>query len=127
MPINGGILVSKRNTNWNEDKLNRWIKEGRGQGEGKDYKPWITVTDFPSQGRCARVKGIRRAGFIIFYRIYKENTFIYWNSMKQILFLILESLSFVGLYDVVQDTQDLKTHYFKNKTQDFHTFSLQLF
>ena len=54
MPINGGILVSKRNTNWNEDKLNRWIKEGRGQGEGKDYKPWITVTDSSQEG--ARVR-----------------------------------------------------------------------
>jgi len=27
--------------------------------EGKDYKPWLTVTDFSSRGRCSRIKGIK--------------------------------------------------------------------
>lgn len=34
-------------------------KEGRGQGEGKNYKPWITVRDFGSRGLKTRIKGIK--------------------------------------------------------------------
>ena len=36
----------------------KWIKEGRGSGTGKDYRPWLTVRDLPSAGV---VRGSRRA------------------------------------------------------------------
>lgn len=43
---------------WNsEDKNRRWIKEGRGQGTGSNYKPWLTVRDVASEGRSHRVFG----------------------------------------------------------------------
>lgn len=43
---------------WNSEAKNtRWIKEGRGQGIGADYKPWLTVRDVPSEGRSHRVFG----------------------------------------------------------------------
>lgn len=38
-------------------KFERYLKEGRGQGTGKDYVPWIKVQDFPSQGRSHRIPG----------------------------------------------------------------------
>ena len=38
-------------------RIKQLLKEGRGQGEGKDYKPWLTVRDVPSRGRSAREKG----------------------------------------------------------------------
>jgi len=49
--------LSKRRLSWSEDKIKRYIKEGRGQGTGKTYKTWIKVQDFPSLGRCARIAG----------------------------------------------------------------------
>lgn len=33
-----------------EQVYERWIKEGRGQGSGRDYKPWLTVQDVASHG-----------------------------------------------------------------------------
>ncbi|AZZ95349.1 heteromeric transposase endonuclease subunit TnsA [Hahella sp. KA22] len=43
---------------WNSEAKNaRWIKEGRGKGTGKDYKPWLTVRDVPSEGRSHRLFG----------------------------------------------------------------------
>ncbi|MBL4571500.1 MAG: heteromeric transposase endonuclease subunit TnsA [Gammaproteobacteria bacterium] len=43
---------------WNSEVKNtRWIKEGRGLGAGKDYKPWLTVRDVPSDGRSHRIFG----------------------------------------------------------------------
>lgn len=41
------------------DKIEKFKAEGRGQGEFEDYIPWLTVRDFPSNGRCAREKGVK--------------------------------------------------------------------
>ncbi|OYQ89086.1 heteromeric transposase endonuclease subunit TnsA [Wohlfahrtiimonas chitiniclastica] len=42
-----------------EKQQEKWIKEGRGSGEGSLYKPWITVRDIPSSGRSHRVYGYK--------------------------------------------------------------------
>jgi len=42
---------------WNDQKLKRYIKEGRGQGELEQYRPWLTIQDYSSSGRSSRVKG----------------------------------------------------------------------
>lgn len=49
--------MSKYNLSWDENKMKRYISEGRGQGRGQDYKPWITVRDFPSGGISSRQPG----------------------------------------------------------------------
>lgn len=43
---------------FDEKKINERIQEGYGQGEGKDYKPFLVVGDFPSRGQCNRVLGV---------------------------------------------------------------------
>jgi hypothetical protein len=35
-------------------KILRWAAEGRGTGEGANYKPWLTVHDVPSKGLRTR-------------------------------------------------------------------------
>ncbi|MBS4220059.1 heteromeric transposase endonuclease subunit TnsA [Bacillus sp. FJAT-49711] len=42
---------------WNETTINRFLKEKRGQGTGKDYKPWLQVQDIASKGRSTRIFG----------------------------------------------------------------------
>jgi hypothetical protein len=37
-----------------DQKYKKWIKEGRGQGEGENYKPWLTIQDVPSNGVVSR-------------------------------------------------------------------------
>lgn len=49
--------MSKYKYEWTQDKFNRFVKEKRGQGHGKDYKPWLTTQDVPSIGRRSRVLG----------------------------------------------------------------------
>jgi hypothetical protein len=46
--------VAKRQTGWTEKKIARYYKEGRGQGELGNYKPWLTIQDVPSNGRAHR-------------------------------------------------------------------------
>jgi hypothetical protein len=49
--------VAKRKRVINERVIKRRLKEGRGQGRGADYQPWLHIQDVPSQGLATRVKG----------------------------------------------------------------------
>lgn len=40
-------------------QVEKWIKEGRGNGIGSDYKPWLKIQDVSSKGRSTRLKGIK--------------------------------------------------------------------
>lgn len=40
-----------------DSRSQKWIKQGRGSGSGKDYHPWLTVRDLPSSGRSHRIWG----------------------------------------------------------------------
>lgn len=37
--------------------IDRYIKQGYGQGEGANYSPWLRVQDVPSRGRSHKVQG----------------------------------------------------------------------
>lgn len=49
--------MSKRSIKWDEEKYKKYVKEGRGNGTGKDYKPWLTIQAFPSLGKVSRISG----------------------------------------------------------------------
>lgn len=42
---------------WNESTIKRFLKEGRGQGTGKNYKPWLYINDLSSRSRSTRIFG----------------------------------------------------------------------
>lgn len=47
--------MAKRRRRWNQNVYERYVSEGRGQGEGQNYKPWIRVQDFSSLGTISRI------------------------------------------------------------------------
>jgi len=47
--------MAKHRRRWNQNVYDRYITEGRGQGEGQSYKPWIRVQDFSSFGTVSRI------------------------------------------------------------------------
>lgn len=47
--------MGHRRPKWTAALMKKWIAEGRGRGEGSNYKPWLTIHDVPSQGRCHRI------------------------------------------------------------------------
>ncbi len=49
--------MSAKKYNWTEAKFKKYIKEGRGKGTGKDYKPWLKTYNVHSLGRRARNPG----------------------------------------------------------------------
>lgn len=49
--------MGKRRASWDYRHYLQYLKEGRGQGIGSGYKPWIYIHDFPSRGVSARIPG----------------------------------------------------------------------
>lgn len=51
--------MAKRRYDFDEAKIARFHKEGRGEGHGQDYRPWLTIQDVPSLGRVTRVHSFK--------------------------------------------------------------------
>lgn len=49
--------MARTKQEWTQAKFERYMQEGRGQGHGKNYQPWIKIQDFPSKGRVSRPPG----------------------------------------------------------------------
>lgn len=54
-----GAGMARNRYGFDEDKITRFHKEGRGTGCGAAYKPWLTVRDVPSSGRSHRPHGLK--------------------------------------------------------------------
>ena len=68
--------MGKNRRKWSESQYRKYIKEGRGQGTGADYIPWIKIHDFPSSGVCARIRG-RTTGRIHHLLSRNESAYFY--------------------------------------------------
>ncbi len=49
--------MAKRRRKTDESAIEKRIREGRGQGRGPDYKPWLLTQDVPSIGLATRILG----------------------------------------------------------------------
>ncbi|HEY9697869.1 MAG TPA: TnsA endonuclease N-terminal domain-containing protein [Trichocoleus sp.] len=49
--------MAKRKRATNSTTIEDRLKEGRGQGKGKNYNPWLHIQDVPSDGLASRIKG----------------------------------------------------------------------
>lgn len=103
--------MAKRNTNWTKQKLNRYLSEGRGMGELNEYKPWLTIQDFPSNGRASR--------------IFSNNT----TKRVHQLFSDIETYCFY-IWDWDKNVIDIREHYpllDLEETIDVEDINLDLF
>lgn len=106
--------MAKRNLNWTDDKLQRYIKEGRGSGEGKDYKPWLITQDFPTMGIATRVMGYKTHRMHHFF----SNTQLYyfylleWDSN---VIDIKEHFPLIDIEDTLVEQDNLKIDKFIDK------------
>lgn len=51
--------MRRRKYDFDEAKVRKYLNEGRGTGDGANYRPWLTVYDLPSKGRSHRIYGIK--------------------------------------------------------------------
>lgn len=106
--------MSKRNNGWNKERLKRYLSEGRGQGEGKDYKPWLTIQDFPSMGRASRVFGSKTQRIHHLFTD-SETRYFYLLEWEDNVIDIREHYPLVDFDEVVKEKDDLNFDYFKDK------------
>ncbi len=50
--------MAKRKRTTNQAVIEKRLQEGRGQGSGADYKPWLTIQDVSSSGLSKRILGV---------------------------------------------------------------------
>lgn len=51
--------MARRRYVFDEQRVQKFIAQGRGQGQGPTYKPWLQIQDVPSLGRSHRPYGIK--------------------------------------------------------------------
>jgi len=71
--------MAKRRRQWNQGVYERYLSEGRGCGEGKEYKPWIRIQDFASQGVVSRIYS-RKTGRI--HHLLSNNELHYFYLLE---------------------------------------------
>lgn len=71
--------MAKRRYGIDEKKITRFQKEGRGDGHGAEYKPWLSVHDVSSHGRSARIHS---------YKTGREHHFL--SDMETSFFLLFD-------------------------------------
>jgi hypothetical protein len=49
--------MAKRKRSTDLQTVAKRLKEGRGDGRGASYQPWLQIQDVPSQGLASRIKG----------------------------------------------------------------------
>ncbi|MGG4507887.1 TnsA endonuclease C-terminal domain-containing protein [Heyndrickxia sporothermodurans] len=110
--------MTKRNQSWNENKYNRFVKEGRGQGEGKEYKPWLTIQDFPSMGRVSRILGWK-SGRVHHLFSDLQARYFYMLEWEDTVVDIREHYPLLDLEDTIQHKSDLNFKLFTDKDSGY--------
>lgn len=108
--------MAKRNNSFNESKLNRFLKEGRGSGVGDEYKPWLCIQDFPSQGRASRVYGWK-TGRVHHFFTDIQTKYFYLLEWEDCVKDIREHYPLLETKDIYKDDINLNT--FKDKETGF--------
>ncbi len=93
--------MGKHRVPWTAETYHRRIKEGRGRGEGKDYKPWLTIQDVPSKGVCTRILG-KKTGRIHHLLSRNETAFFHILDASDHVLDIREQFPLLEVLDAIQ-------------------------
>lgn len=99
---------------WTREKLKRYIKEGRGQGVGKDYKPWINTYEFSSKGRATRLFSKKTNRIHQLHSDNQYRAFLLFEFNESVID-IRESFPLLDVLEVIDDQDDLRFDRFVDK------------
>lgn len=99
---------------WTKEKLERYIKEGRGQGVGKDYKPWTNTYEFSSRGRATRLFSKKTNRIHQLHSDNQYRAFLLFEFNERVID-IRESFPLLDVLEVVDDQDDLRFDRFVDK------------
>ncbi|MBT2217992.1 TnsA endonuclease N-terminal domain-containing protein [Virgibacillus dakarensis] len=93
--------------NWSKEKLNRYLKEGRGQGVGKDYLPWNYTYNYSSKGRVSRISGLKTRRIHHLHSDNQYRAFLLFEFNSNVAD-IRESFPLLDVEEVIDDKEDLR-------------------
>ena len=109
-----------------KESIAKRIKQGRGMGTGSEYKPWLTVHDFPSNSRVHRIwdPRLNRMRDLLSDLEEKVYYFYWWSSKitqirEQFPLLPQEETISIAQEFGLEHPRDPKTKYPTVMTTDF--------
>ncbi len=118
--------MAKRKRETTQTVIDRRIQEGRGQGTGADYKPWLFVQDVPSRGLAHRIKGWKTSRVHHLFSNHERDYFylLEWSVVvqdirEQFPLLPLEETMEIAKQCHIRHPTDPKTQYPVVMTTDF--------
>ncbi|UZQ52431.1 TnsA endonuclease C-terminal domain-containing protein [Clostridium kluyveri] len=106
--------MGRYNSTWSEQKYKQFLNEGRGQGIGSEYKPWLTIQDYPSLGRATRVFGWKSNRIHHFFSDIQTKYF-YLLEWQDTVLDIREHFPLIDIDETIKDKEDLNFDIFKDK------------
>lgn len=98
--------MAKRKRGFTREKYEKWLKEGRGQGEGVNYKPWLQTQDVPSIGNNSRLMGIKAKRKHDFFSNNESNYFFNVEFADSVLD-IREQFPLLPIEETINISQEL--------------------
>lgn len=102
--------MSKRRLTWTQAKFEQYLKEGRGQGTGSNYKPWITAQDFPTEGRLTRSLGWKSGRLHHLFSDH-ETRYFYLLEWSEVVVDIREQFPLIDVAVARRIAQDMGVQY----------------
>lgn len=89
------------------NRIKKWTKEGRGQGSGPNYKPWLTVRDVPSKGTSSRIMGWKTKRVHHFLSQSLEESYFYLLDWSPVVIDIREQYPLLPLEETLEIAEGL--------------------
>jgi hypothetical protein len=106
--------MAKKILGWTKEKYARFMKEGRGQGEGANYIPWTLTHEFPSKGRATRLMGIKTNRIHHLHSDNQLRAFLIFEASDKVID-IRESVPLLDIMEVIDDRENLRLDKFCDK------------
>lgn len=109
---------------WKDSTIKRFLKEGRGQGEGPTYKPWLQVQDIASQGRSTRIYSHKSQRVI---HLLSDLQLYYWYLLEfdEMVLDVREQYPLLDFHEMnIPVDQELEKKLFNKKTNVPHVFTV---
>jgi hypothetical protein len=107
---------------WKDSTIKRFLKEGRGSGEGSEYKSWLQVQDINSQGRSTRTYSYKSQRVI---HLLSDLQLYYWYLLEfdDMVLDVREQFPLLDFHEMnIPVDQELEKKLFNTKTNVPHVF-----
>jgi len=117
LPERWGIM-SKPRSDWDWNTYHKWLEDGRGTGEGKDYLVWLTIHDLASRGISSRIPG-RKTGRMHHLLSGLETALFYILDASDLVLDIREQYPLLSLEETLRIAKELKVRHPRDQISKF--------